>query len=142
VAISDTLPMMARDMQPMRAMHRRVRQRPDGLLEIRRVSWRDNLMTRNPGMFAGLLVACVVCMSLLVACVAYLSLRVEGRLASSLLTSVTAVVVVAAVRVAGLTRCRPTVLPVNTNQHASKRTQLRTRPPCESCPTNACTTAP
>ncbi len=118
-------------------MHRRVRQRPDGLLEIRSASWRHTLTTRNTGIIAGLLVACVVCMSMLVACAVYMALRVERLLTSSLLIGVITVVVVAAVRVAGLTRCRPMVPPANTNQAniALNRTRPRATPLCHICTT-------
>jgi hypothetical protein len=127
----------------MGPVHRRVRQRPDGLLEIRSVSWRHTLMTRNTSIIAGLVVACVVCMSMLVACLVYASLRVEG-LPAFLLIGVIAVVVVAAVRAAGLTRCRPMVPPANTKQAtiASKRTRPRATPLRQGCPTNICTTPP
>lgn len=64
-------------------MHDRVWRRPDGVLEIRPLSWRDQLLARDAGTIAGLLVACVLGMSLVIAGVLYAGLRLEGAIASA-----------------------------------------------------------
>jgi hypothetical protein len=125
-------------------VHHRVRLRPDGLIEISRASWRQTLVTRNPCAFAGLLVACVTCISLLVSFVVYVALKVQGLLAASLLFGAFAVVFMPAVWAAGLARSRP---PRSPRRHDpadffSERARLRPTPQCQCYPTNAGTTPP